>query len=473
MLSELKLLVSIFILLLLSLMHASVTLTSDSLSTAARENDILVVLFYAPWSQDSQDFLPRFEDIRANCSDLTAVGFGKVDVSVEDKLYESEKIENLPTIKIYVLEEPLLYTRQLNEESMITYVRRLATSSLIKLENNIEYSNGFYDFARLHLSPYSPISIIIIDNEIELTNNITKIQEQRDLITNYDFACKKFYSIPCAITTNKTFLSHEIQKLPSIIMIRQFPNEANLDIADESITSTDDILFWIQLAAFPKYSEFTENNEPMIYSLKRLGFSTHIITIINSNIHGHTNGRDITDHSENDLNLNIHIDIYNTGQELSELYRSRAVVTYVDVAESTSYTDEFLDRLDINIALDLPMVLIAQAVDTHVNFYQYKSNDISSGNSDSSITPEQVKSFVQKFFANELFPTSRRRHDLPEDINGLEDNRIELTDNTAPPLITPENDMFEGYEDNEEIIDENIEMEDVANDALLQHLMSS
>lgn len=429
-----------------------------------------MVVYHAPWNTDSQEFLSEYENIVSSLNDVDML-FGKVDVSVEDELYEAEEIEELPAIKFYVGGEPLWYERDLNTDEVSGYVRRLSESSLTTLDAE---AGGFYGFAKEHLSETQPVAVLLLGPE---TSNPSANAVKNDLKENFDYACKKFYSLPCAVTANATLFQDEVNTYPSIVMVRKFPNEPALDISDESITSIDDILYWMQLAAFPRYSEFTEKNEPTIYSLKRLGFSTHIITVVDTDIHSHSAGRDITDHAVASINSNANMDIFNFGKEEAEEYRGQAVCSYVDTAHSTDYTDDLLSRLEINPALDLPMVLIAEAVDTHVNFYAYKSNALSSGDAGStaSLTAPEVKAFVARFFADELFPTSRRRHDLPSDISDLETNGIHpITDAVDEDeeddeefLPVPPDDVF-GQDEYESDFD----AEELENDRLLHHLMS-
>lgn len=453
---------------------------ADTIST----QNLVMVLYHAPWNTVSQEFLNEYESIATSLQDVDMF-VGKVDVSVEDQLYDTEGIHDLPVIKFYVGGEPIWYEREMDEDSVTGFVRRLTESSLTTLDAD---AGGFYEFAREHLSETQPIAVMLLGPDME---NPSANAAKNNLLTNFDYACKKFFSLPCAVTTNRTLFQNEVSSYPSMVMVRQFPDEASLDIADESITSIDDILYWMQLSAFPRYSEFTQRNEPILYSLKRLGFSTHVITVVDTDIHSHGQGRDITDHSVAAGNTNANVDIFNYGKVMADQYRGQAVFTYVDTARSTEYTEELLDRLEINPALDLPMILIAQAVDTHVNFYAYKSNamgDIgdTTGGTTSSLTVPQVKDFVSKFFADELFPTSRRRHDLPSDISDLETNGVHpITDATTganeglfPQPVTSAGaganqknggGVLDGDEVNAE---SDFTLEELENDRLLHHLMS-
>lgn len=431
--------------------------TTDTFDKTISENMIVMLLFYAPWNPESQDFLPEYERIADSLGDLD-VFCGKVDVSMEDKLYASQGIEEIPTIMVYVGKEPMEYPRGYNEDEISGYIRRLAETSLTNVDT---LPGGFYAFARSHLSVHQPIAVVLVDSQV---NDPVHQNEMDTIRVNFDFACKKFYTLPCAVSSNHSLFAGEIKSFPQMVMVRQFPDEPHLDLADKSIVEIDDILYWQQLSAFPRFSEFTEENEPTIYSLQRLGFSTHIITMVNTNIHGRKQGRDITDNNAVQVDDDAHLNIFRAGQEVSNTYRGRAVCSYVDHARATPYTEEFLDRLEINADLDFPMVLIAKAMETHVNFYAYKSNDMSTGESTAVITPDKMKNFVAKFYDDQLFPSSRRRHDIPTDITELEGEGLEMTNDNVPAV--PGDIYFDGDEDI------GPDLEDLDNDALLQHLMS-
>ena len=77
---------------------------------------------------------------------------------------------------------------------------------------------------------------------------------------------------------------------------------------------------------------------------------------------------------------------------------------------------------------DIPMILIANAIDTHVNFYSLKSNM----NENHIITPDDTENFLKKYFNGELIPTSRRKHDLPDEVysvDEIEKNRRLVNEN--------------------------------------------
>eukprot|EP01006_Ploeotia_vitrea_P021906 TRINITY_DN54314_c0_g1_i1.p1 TRINITY_DN54314_c0_g1~~TRINITY_DN54314_c0_g1_i1.p1 ORF type:complete len:497 (+),score=4.49 TRINITY_DN54314_c0_g1_i1:51-1541(+) len=431
---------------------------------------LVLVLFYASHDPTSSGFLPAYQEIANHVNDFGDLVIGRVDCTEEEALYQQEDIIHYPTLKIYVQGEPIVYDGDLMDiNAVIDFLFRLTESALMDID---ETPNGFREFMK-ELSPTEPVALYIMNPNIIS-------HEQDDLIFSFDYACKKFYTIPCGITANTTIFGDKISNYPAILMIRDFPNEDPIEVADSSVKTIGNVLTWMQLAAFPKFTEFTEKNEASIYNLKRLGFSTHIITIVDTNLKIHHKGRDITPVEyidANNTNVENHgLNLLNGAHKLATKYRGEAVFSYVDMATSTSYTHTFLERLDVEPDHDLPMVLVANAVQSHINFYAFKSNEITPDAPEGTIsivTPESMENFLERYFKNELHPTSRRKHDLPDEISSnIHENESNNLEKEKYKSLTVDMGKDIDEEDNDFFNEEAVEDEDIYQDALFQHLMN-
>lgn len=398
---------------------SAVSLTGNELTEAINSQRVTMVLFYAPWSGNSISFLPEYDKIAQALSN-DDIFVGKVDCSVDEETYKAEEIEELPALKIYISGEPIEYHRDFNVATVLDYVQRLTESSLIDIDAQHE---TFFQYAEKHLTPDQPIALLLVDG----SDTSSATEEVRG---NYDYACKKFYSVPCTVSADMSVtemleLNLERTPLPVVVMLREFPDDEPLvSVAPKSAQlSISAMLEWMQMAAFPALTEFSEDNEASIYSLKRLGFSTHIIAIVDRHgakgIRGHS--RDITESASSDTAESAAANnaLLHHAKTLANMHQGEAVFSYVDVStlSSSPYVQDFVGRLNINVDSDVPMMLIANAVDTHVNFYSLKSIRQQDGSlSRAPVTPDQATQFVQDYFDRKLSPTSRRRHDLPDEV---------------------------------------------------------
>ena len=82
-------------------------LTSETFDQAVKENDMVIIEFWAPWCAPCKTFAPVFE---AASETYTGVYFAKVNSEEEKKLAESFGIRSIPTL-VVIREQIILYSK--------------------------------------------------------------------------------------------------------------------------------------------------------------------------------------------------------------------------------------------------------------------------------------------------------------------------------------------------------------------------
>ena len=82
-------------------------LTSKTFDQAVKENDMVIIDFWAPWCAPCKTFAPVFE---AASETYTGVYFAKVNSEEEQELAESFGIRSSPTL-VVIREQIILYSK--------------------------------------------------------------------------------------------------------------------------------------------------------------------------------------------------------------------------------------------------------------------------------------------------------------------------------------------------------------------------
>jgi thioredoxin len=82
-------------------------LTSKTFDQAVKENDMVIIDFWAPWCAPCKTFAPVFE---AASETYTGVYFAKVNSEEEQELSESFGIRSIPTL-VVIREQIILYSK--------------------------------------------------------------------------------------------------------------------------------------------------------------------------------------------------------------------------------------------------------------------------------------------------------------------------------------------------------------------------
>uniref|UniRef100_T2MHU7 Protein disulfide-isomerase n=1 Tax=Hydra vulgaris TaxID=6087 RepID=T2MHU7_HYDVU len=102
-----------------------IVLTTDNWSEAVREDNNILVEFYAPWCGHCQTLEPEYAKAAKKLKDLkSTITLGKVDATVETKLAEKYGVKGFPTLKFFKSGKEQEYNGGRTEAEIISWLNK-------------------------------------------------------------------------------------------------------------------------------------------------------------------------------------------------------------------------------------------------------------------------------------------------------------------------------------------------------------
>eukprot|EP00612_Vaucheria_litorea_P007495 CAMPEP_0171471622 /NCGR_PEP_ID=MMETSP0946-20130122/812_1 /TAXON_ID=109269 /ORGANISM="Vaucheria litorea, Strain CCMP2940" /LENGTH=479 /DNA_ID=CAMNT_0012001143 /DNA_START=9 /DNA_END=1448 /DNA_ORIENTATION=+ len=112
-------------------------LTDDTIADAIKENEFLLVEFYAPWCGHCKTLAPEYSKAATTLAGLdTPISIAKVDATAETKSAADYGVRGYPTLKWFVNGEDTEYTGGRTADSIVSWIKKKTGPPCKRLEDN-------------------------------------------------------------------------------------------------------------------------------------------------------------------------------------------------------------------------------------------------------------------------------------------------------------------------------------------------
>jgi len=124
-------------------------LTTSNFDGALKDNQFVLVEFYAPWCGHCKALAPEYSKAAKSLKDeKSEIKLGKVDATVETKLGDQFSVRGYPTLKFFRNGQPIEYTGGRDAQSIIQWVKK-KTGPVAKPVKSVEEAKSFQDSAEV------------------------------------------------------------------------------------------------------------------------------------------------------------------------------------------------------------------------------------------------------------------------------------------------------------------------------------
>lgn len=344
-------------------------LSTDNFRDFVDEHSHSVVMFFAPWCTHSKSFLPVFDAIAGDLSS-DDLHFAKVDCVEQKEIYWKNNIESFPTIKFYFGKskglEPIEFKGEREVDEITLFIERLKKESII--EQNLDFKM-FAQFKESFLTPLNPLAIYF---------NIQK-ENNANFLISFNNACKQIENIRCVISSDQALADlFELPANASLTIFSSYEMEESIFHAQkDSMMSTENMIWWLRSYSYPLLVQFREEDDGLMFSQHRLGFSIHILIVVNT--------KDMSTETSRVL-----VEV----EEVAAAFRGRCVFIALDMSDQSDYSQSIRQTL---VDEPLPTVWIIESLKSEVKFYNLPRG--------TAITQRSLRDFVGQFFSRSLRPS--------------------------------------------------------------------
>jgi len=220
-------------------------LTEKNFDEAIKDNEYVLVEFYAPWCGHCKSLAPEYAKAAGQLAEKeSAIKLGKVDATEESKLAEKFEVRGYPTLKFFKNGKPVEYGGGRTADTIVNWLEKKTGPPAVELKA-VEDATQFVD-----------------DNEVAVIG-FFKDQASDDAKAFLEVA-DSMDDIKFAITSDdEVFKAREVSGDAKVVLFKKF-DEGRNDM--EGANTVDEITTFVTKNALPLVVEFNHETAQKIFS---------------------------------------------------------------------------------------------------------------------------------------------------------------------------------------------------------------
>jgi protein disulfide-isomerase A1 len=218
-------------------------LTNDNFDGALKDNQYVLVEFYAPWCGHCKQLAPEYaKAAKALKDEKSEIKLGKVDATVETKLGDQFSVRGYPTLKFFRNGQPIEYTGGRDAQSIIQWVKK-KTGPAAKQLKTVEEAKAFQESAE----------VVVIG--FFKKDDSDKAKAFLDVAAALD-------ETPFGITSDEAIYKEYTMKADGVLLLKKF-DDGRAEFDGEYDAKT--LKSFIQVNSLALVSEFTQESAGKLF----------------------------------------------------------------------------------------------------------------------------------------------------------------------------------------------------------------